>query len=183
MVLTYRIDESDWLVAVNDEWKRFAIANDAPELADGVLNRPIWAFIVDPTTANVYHQLLLRVRAGRTITFPFRCDAPSIRRWMKMRMSALPNDGILFESTVVDTQPSDGGNVWDRRAPRGTDLVTTCSWCKRLKVEDRWEEVDEAVGSLAIFLRDPLPMTTHGMCPPCHASIMESLDAPDPQRG
>jgi hypothetical protein len=182
MILTYRIDSHDRLVEVNDEWKHFALANDAPELIDGVLNRPLWEFISDPTTLNVYHHLLSRVRGGRTINFPFRCDSPSIRRWMRMRMSASPDGEVVFESTVVDSQPFDAGKVWDRRATRGTDLLTSCSWCKRLKVEDRWEEVEEAIGPLGMFMRDPVPLMTHGMCSQCYAGMMESLDALDSPR-
>jgi hypothetical protein len=179
-VVSYRIDRTDRLLEVNDEWKRFAVANDAPELVDGVLNRSLWAFIADATTANVYHQLLSRVRAGHVVTFPFRCDAPALRRWMQMRMSSLANGEILFESAIVETQPTSAGTVWDRRAARGADFLTTCSWCKRMKVEDRWEEVEDAVALLALFLQDRLPMITHGMCPRCYASIMESLDPSTP---
>lgn len=182
MTLTYCIDSDDRLIEVNDEWNHFALANDAPELIDGVLKRSLWEFISDPTTISVYHHLLSGVRAGRTITFPFRCDGPSIRRWMLMRMSGSPDDEVFFESTVVDSQPCEAGKAWDRRATRGTDLITSCSWCKRLKVEDRWVEVEEAIEPLGLFMRGPAPLMTHGMCSQCQADIMGSLDASEPPR-
>lgn len=183
LLVTYHVDRADRLAGFNDEWTRFAIANDAAELVDGALNRPLWAFISDVTTAKVYHQLMQRVRTGRTITFPFRCDAPSLRRWMQMRMSPLPDDAILFESAIVESLPASAGAIWDRRAARGGDLVTSCSWCKRIRVEDRWEEIEDAVELLAVFLRDPLPMITHGMCPDCHTRILSSLTPGEPELG
>lgn len=101
--LTYRIDRGDVIAAVDDAWAPFARANEAPHLAD-VLGRPLWDYVSDDTTRQVYRDLLARVRAGHDVTFPYRCDAPALRRFMRMTMRPAPERGVVFESDVIRTE-------------------------------------------------------------------------------
>ena len=179
-VVVYRLDPEDRIVEVNETWKRFARGNDAAELADGVLGRSLWDFITDSTTATIYRDLLVRVRDGRTMTFPFRCDAPALRRWMRMTMRPLVRRAVLFESEILEEARASAA-LWARYARRGGELVCVCSWCKRVRIDDQhWMETDAAVDALALFIGQPPPMLTHGMCPTCYASMMETL-AGDPR--
>jgi hypothetical protein len=56
---------------------------------------------------------------------------------------------------------------------RDSDLVTMCSWCRRvLAAEDRWKEVEIAIQLLGLFEGDSLPGISHGVCPECYARVM-----------
>ena len=81
----YVIDRANRVVAVDDGWIAFAIGNDAPDLPGRVLGANLWTFIANATVQDLYSALFQRIRAtGREITIPFRCDSPSVRRFMKL---------------------------------------------------------------------------------------------------
>jgi hypothetical protein len=42
-----------------------------------------------------------------------------------------------------------------------------CSWCKRVRQEGRWLDLEEGVQELELLSRGPLPEISHGMCPAC----------------
>ena len=85
--ISYSIDGDDRLRSVNPAFQRFAQANDAPELTEGVAGRPIWDFITGAEVSAVYQELFTRVRTTRrSVSFPYRCDSPAERRdlWMEI---------------------------------------------------------------------------------------------------
>ncbi|HXG86783.1 MAG TPA: hypothetical protein VNJ02_00490 [Vicinamibacterales bacterium] len=113
-VVSYRIDEYDSIAALGDDWVSFAIANDAPHLAD-VTGRSLWDFVSDSTTRQVYRRLLARVRHGHTIRFSYRCDAPLLKRFMQMTMRPAPAGG----SDVRERHGQNGTVRHHQRATRG----------------------------------------------------------------
>ena len=175
--LTYRIDRGDVITAVDDAWAPFARANGAPQLAD-VLGRPLWDYVSDDTTRQVYRDLVARVRAGHDATFPYRCDAPALRRFMRMTMRAAPQRGVVFESEVVRTEARPVPLLLDQK-PAGSSgvIVRVCSWCKRVHVRETWQEVEIAVERLDLFAGGPSPSLTHGMCEDCYARVMQAEGA------
>lgn len=170
--LTYRIDHRDVIAAVDDAWTPFARANEAPHLAD-VLGRPLWDFVSDDTTRQVYRDLAARVRAGHEVTFAYRCDAPALRRFMRMTMRPAPHRGIEFDSVVERAEPRAAVPLFEGTSA-GTSGVTVrvCSWCRRVHVRETWQEVEIAVDWLRLFAGGPMPALTHGMCEDCYARVM-----------
>ena len=148
-LVIYRIDRNDAIVYVNDRWTTFALANDAAELAAAaVIGRSLWDFVCDSTTGTIYRDILVRVRAGRQVTFPFRCDSSSSRRSMRMTVVPAGAGQVQFESEILETDPAAEGLLWNRHATRGDDMVTVCSWCKQVKVGGGWAEIEDAVAAL-----------------------------------
>ena len=65
----------------------------------------------------------------------------------------------------------------DAMVRRDDDLITMCSWCRRVRTApDSWEEVEVAIQLLGLFDRDALPQITHGVCPECTVRVMEAGD-------
>jgi hypothetical protein len=169
--LTYLVDRQDVIAGVSDAWAPFARENEAPELAD-VLGQSLWDHVSDDTTRQVYRDLLARVRRGHEVHFSYRCDAPALRRFMRMTMRAAPDHGVMFESVVERTEvraasPLNGAPAESRGA-----IVRVCSWCRRVHVKETWQEVEVAVERLGLFAGGPAPALTHGMCEDCYARVM-----------
>ena len=172
----YAIDRHDRLVTVNDAWDQFALANEAPELVrDRVVGRWLWDFIGDTMTRHVYAALLVRARDGATPQFHVRCDSPTLRRELELRLTAEPDGAIVFETLPVTITPRPPQALWDRHASR-SGLLRTCSWCKRVEVRREWKEAEDAVVLLGLFEGAPYPEVTHGMCTAC-AERMEAVIA------
>lgn len=85
MATTYIMDPADHIVSVDAAWIEFAEDNGAPALAERVVGQPLWKFIANPAVRELYRTLLRRVRAtDRGVDLPFRCDSPSVQRFMSL---------------------------------------------------------------------------------------------------
>ena len=176
--LTYSLDHRDRIVRVSEAWTRFALENDAPELAaEQVLQRPLWDFLEDLPTRQIYTDLIARVREGRTVRFSLRCDSPTVRRYLQMTVTPADSSRVEFESVVVGVEPRPIQRIWDRRAIRTGAHLRACAWCKRIDVGGKWREIEDALEPLRIFEMERLPDITHGICDACQRA-MEMVTTP-----
>ena len=168
--VVYRIDLNDCLVFFNDQWDRFALENDGSHLTSDKINqRPIWDFIHDAETRHLHEMLLRRVRANHPIAkLPFRCDSPSLRRYMEMDIVPLVDGKIEYRCRVLKTQSRKPVPVISAHAQEGMPLLRVCSWCKKVDVgHNSWLEVEEAIGSLGLFSKAISPRISHTICDGC----------------
>lgn len=168
--ILYQIDGDDRLVCFNEEWERFARANETANLADpAVLRQSLWDFIQDRETRMIYAMMLERVREeDRVIDFSYRCDTPTQRRTLRMELRRQDGDHVLFLSDVVKVEERPAARLIDPTVARSEEYLDICSWCKRVALPTgEWVEVEEATDRLALFERDLLPQLSHGMCPDC----------------
>jgi hypothetical protein len=95
--LLYELNAEDEISSVNEEWFRFALANDGMPLRPSqVLGRPLWDFIGDMETQHIYRLLHRRVRAdGAPVRLRFRCDAPNRRRYLELGITAGPERRLI----------------------------------------------------------------------------------------
>jgi len=175
--IVYRLNSKDEFIYLNEAWSNFAIANNASGLLPArVLGRPLWDFITDQTTSQLYREMLDQVHTGRFMKFNFRCDALERRRYMELAISALDDGNVQFESTTVREEQRPRQDLLDSFATRAADLLRICGWCKRVDVgKGKWGEIEEAVAALRLFERQALPMITHGMCEGCFKTISEEI--------
>jgi hypothetical protein len=173
MQIRYWIDEKDRLLAFDDAWRAFAVENGAPAMAsDAILGRPLAGFCSDPTTNYVWSLLLARARAGVVLDVSIRCDSPDRRRVFRLT-GALEADGrIGMRSLLVSEEARDRVELLDPGRPHSEDLVSCCSWCKKIQLPGgEWVEIEMAVQRLDLLQRDPLPDVSHGICAACRARL------------
>lgn len=173
----YRINSEDRIVSVDAAWDKYAVSNEAPELeGTNVIERKLWEFVADEMTRHIYQQMLVEVRRGRTMAFDFRCDSPDTRRFLEMRMTPLPDDGVQFETLTKLVEERSSQELYRRSSEYIDELVITCSWCKKIKTaENVWHEVEQAIQILQLFDLDPAPHLSHGMCEECYATMTAKL--------
>ncbi len=173
----YRIDRNDRLVTLGGDWDLTAATNDAPELtAQKVINLSLWDFVSGEMLLHVYRQVLILVRTGKSFQFDLRCDSPDTRRFLELRITPEPDGGVLFETVVNRAEVREPQEILRRPAAEGGEIVTTCSWCQKIKTgEDTWHEVEEAVQILCLFDLDPPPQLSHGMCLTCFDTAMREV--------
>ena len=165
--VSYEINAQDTIIVLGGEWVPFALANDAPELAYGIVGRSIWDFIAGSVTRHIYSELLTRVREGRRVVFPFRCDSPSLFRLMSMSMRSVGLGGVRFETEL---------QVWGHHAMApATALpskVRICSWCLRVEVDREWRQPQFALARLDAVMNAEPPLISHGACPTCTEALL-----------
>lgn len=178
-ICCYELDEQLTVVGVDDGWREFALANGAPSMIPppGPLGQSVLAFIADATTAQLYEHLFQRSRATNSvITVPFRCDAPGIRRSLELTIAPQPDSGFVVTSTTIRTENRTPVELFASNRPHSDAQLTACGWCKRVNVQGRWCEVEDAVAELRLFDEAVLPMVSHGICPRCFDEMSALLD-------
>lgn len=176
--LTYAVDVDDCVVEVGDAWSSFALANGAPALTpEAVVGRSLWDFISDPETRYLYQVMFARVRrSDQPIVVPFRCDSPRLRRFLEMRIAPEDRGGLRLITRQLRTEEQEVPVEWQPPGASSGELITNCSWCKKVKVQAGvWIEVEEAVRRLGLFAAGLPPQLTHGICPACHADLHRQL--------
>jgi hypothetical protein len=170
--VVYQLNNRDEVCFVNAAFDEFAVANSGPTAASGtLLNRPVWNFVTDATVQHLYRDLLRRARAGHPIQFEFRCDSPTCRRLLEMKMDCLDDGMVEFRVRTISEDNRPFQALLDPGAARSDALLRLCAWCKKVHLEDVWVEVEEAAARLRLFERPLLPSLTHGICEPCRQTM------------
>jgi hypothetical protein len=168
--VVYRVDRADTIEFVNDAWARFARANDAAQLAEGVLGASLWDYIAGDDVAQLYRDLLARVRmAAVCVEFPFRCDSQQRRRDMHLILAPLEDRKVEFRAVLKSERPhaSPIHLLGPGPATTSDSFVTMCAWCKATKVDGEWVALEEAVQRTPYMLQHPFPSLSHGICDSC----------------
>jgi len=174
---TYDVDEEFRLVSVDGGFAEFAVTNGAPELQPpACLGRSVMTCIADSTTAHVYRKLFdLARREERPVEVDIRCDSPTERRYLKLRLEARSGGyRIRTSPTRVEERPPQV-ILETHRASAGEPL-RMCSWCNRLDADGEWLPVEEAVNALHLMEEATLPPITHGMCEACYGGLQSTFD-------
>lgn len=178
-VLIYRIDSTDTIFSVSENWPTFADANAwggflRPE---DVVGHKLWDFIQGNETRHLYKELFKRVRGSiLSRTIPFRCDSHNERRYLELLIVALPDSQIEITSKILRTEPHNPINLLKLDTPRSMDVVTICSMCKKIKVSpEQWVEIEEGLVDLRLFEADEMPQLSHGLCKSCYQVAMGEL--------
>ena len=133
----YHVDHNDIVVSCDAAWLRFAQEHGAPELdVSRVIGRSLWDFIATAETRSLYHLLVAKSRAAQTsVAVSFRCDGPTCRRAMRLTITPLVDNQLMFTSVLVEEEPRPYVALLDTTLPRSDTYLTLCSWCKQVLVE------------------------------------------------
>jgi hypothetical protein len=166
----YRITPGDLVEFVNDAWIRFAEENGTPTLPQKVIGSSLWQHISGPEVAHLSRQLLAKIREMKTeVSVPFRCDSPSMRRFMRMNIIPLDQGRIEFRTWVEREELVQHPiRLLDPCATQNiAGLIRMCSWCKKIHKNGCWLEIEDAIEQLRLFDPQTIPAITHGICDHC----------------
>jgi hypothetical protein len=168
-MICYRVDERDCITFVSPGWLRFTDENASQLTEAAVIGQPLWRYIAGDDCRQIYRNLFLQIRQhGDTASFPFRCDSPTLRRFMEMKIRPLPRGHLQFEVQRVKDDPQPYCPLIDPKTNRSEQWVTICAWCKQVKLPSgEWIDLVESARALGLFANDDVPNITHGMCLVC----------------
>lgn len=170
----YFLTRSYTIHSIGGGWNDFAEENNAPGLTtDSVIGHSLWDYISDPAVMHFYSGAVKAVlKNGKTISLPYRCDAPDWRRSMKLRLIRSSKELCEVISTTTAMEPRPWVELLDDTMERSEFWLPICSWCKRVGIDDsRWLEVEDAANELSENEVWPLPRMVHVTCPECQAKL------------
>lgn len=177
----YVIDADDAVIAFDGAWTEFARENDAPELAELSSGRQLWSYFGSGEVRELWQLLVGRVRAEQVeARVPFRCDAPSVRRWFEMTITPGDEDTVRFRSVNTFEQVrSTAVPVLDLHAERdqAAPAILLYSWCGRGHDGTRWLDLEELVIEQRLLEQTRVPPISHGSCPECRDVMVATLVA------
>lgn len=178
--LAYEVGSDDRIVSVEGAWDQFAIENGAPGLTrERVLGRPLLHYVSGDAARELVMILLRRAREGAVISVPFRCDAPSRRRFLRLVVRSRADGRVRFDSRVEREEDRPPQPLFDTTLDRDGRFVVLCSWCKRVRSDSGWVEVETAAESLDLFGGASRPRLSHGICEACERSVKASAGEPE----
>ena len=177
--IVYRIDENDLIYWLSPNWLDFATLNFAGDSCHpkNIIGKPLNTFIKCEKTIYLYDLILNHVRNNnKTVSFPFRCDAPELRRGLSFKIIPLANNHVEFRSTLEWTEFRPQVTLLHHSDCRIDDVLSICSICKKVEVEESWEEVEVAMNHFKLGEAKKLPSLSHGYCPECFDTVMNSIN-------
>jgi len=174
----YAINANDRIDYVNEAFEQFARENDAGELTDGaVIGRSLWSFITPNGVEEYYRVLLNNVReTGESLTIPYQCDSPSLRRSMRMRISSESGEIVQFTSWLEKSESREPIFALSSKTNKSERLIHMCSWCKKVGMPGKhWETLETALEDNPDLVHEPYPRFSHGICSNCLAHQEKSL--------
>ena len=169
-VYRYRIDQDDRIVDVDTWWLAFAKENSAAELNESaVLGRSVWNFISDDPTRALYREIHRYVRcSGNPVRVPFRCDSPTLQRYMQLTISKHHDEHLQYESVLLRALPQHRLTALDPQQQRSDSVLTMCSFCKRSLIEPAgWLELENIALQLRLYHQQQVPDLRYTVCPAC----------------
>jgi hypothetical protein len=167
---SYELDADNRLRAVSPAWLQFALDNEAADLArkDRVLGQSVWSFVTGEESRRLYGLIFQRARStGRPVSVPFRCDSPTVRRFMVLEIEPLADGGLRLTGVLERRERRPYAPLLDPHRKRSNETIAICSCCKRAKTSFGWLEVEEAVRRLHLFSSAELPQLEHRLCDDC----------------
>ena len=180
-VFVYSVDADNQLDSVSSDWLSFARENQASHLnADTVIDQPLFHFVTGWETQQLYKMIFDRVRhTRRRVVIPFRCDSPSLRRFMELVVSPCADGHLQLTGRLVRQEEREPVPLFDSSVSRTQDFIVVCSWCKRVEVSERWLDVELALRQLELFNETCLPQISHGICAECMKRVELEIDQAD----
>ena len=171
----YVIDVRDIIESVDSNWLAFARDNGASDLTEGaVVGKSLFDYLDGHETQRLYRIVQDRVRrTGQSVLIPFRCDGPSVRRFMELQVTLLEFGKIEFVGRTIREEERAEVPLFDSTIARGGESVVVCVWCKQVRIErDVWLEVEDAIERMGLFEMLPLPPIAHGVCDECKKLVV-----------
>lgn len=165
----YRLDAQDGIIWVSQTWDGFALANDGNGcLGNGIKGSSLWGHITGDATRMWLKSLISVARnCDKVREVAYRCDSPTERRYMRMRIIPEAGGNVLVEHAIV-------GRVArvHRVHPvyKPSSALLRCSSCGRVLHEGAWVESDHPEIIAQTSHRGLLPVV-YGICDGCKAAL------------
>ncbi len=163
MPVIYLINSENLIVELNQEWDEFASENNGGDLScTEVIGRPLMDFVSGKSTKQYWENIFNKARSdNQATTLEYRCDSPSVKRWMRMEILPLVDGNLRISNDTLSTKERPYPIHFERMSQRGKHTFIRCSLCNKLKIKDIWIEPDE----FAAKHRISTFAVTYGVCP------------------
>jgi len=175
---SYRIDQSDCIYAVGNDWQRVAEYNNEGNNCglNSLQGKSIFEQFGDAETRMIYAKIFTRVRERlQEVRFQIHCDELTVIRILEACIAPLESGHIEVSFRLVKEQRRDPTIILEACGV-GQPIMTMCSYCGDLKDCDGiWQAMESEVNRLDLFSAAVLPKLSHGICPSCAKNFLANI--------
>jgi len=148
----YWLNSEDAIIAVGSTWDTFAGENEGPGVVSGlIVGRSLWEFISgDPTRMWLSSILTLARIRDETVSRPYRCDSPTVKRFMNLEIKKGADGSLHLVHSLVRVEAMSVPCRVNPSPSAGKKMMQRCSVCNRFNTAKGWmeaEDLDTPVGS------------------------------------
>lgn len=155
--VVYSIDSDNLITDVNAAWGDFLSENSEIGAPD-ILGRSLLDFVSGKVTRQFWLRQFDLARERGALSVEYRCDAPGLKRWMRMELRRIEGNGLRIFNELLASEKRPAPVYFLPATQRGKDTFICCSLCSRIKDADRWCEPDGRVSTYRV---------TYGLCQDC----------------
>ena len=169
---SYRLDARDCVASVDSDWLDF---NGKPSGRRPPIS--FWDYISGYEVRHLFKMMFDTARdKHREVSVPFRCDTPTARRFMELKIEPLDEGGLSITGELVHKETRDQVDLLADVERDPERFLEICSWCKRVVLGgDNWVEVEDAVRELGLMSDTSMPTLTHGICFDCMERVEDDV--------
>lgn len=177
--LWYEVDRNNLITALSPNWDAQVLTQKTPKLmSKHLLEQPLHHFIVGDVTLMFTETMLNAARVKQqTIEKPYRCDTPTLKRKMLMRLTPFSEGSVRVEHSLVEAVPWQYSAQFKQgvstpkpseKAPKKhtKGLIKRCSMCNNLRDGDQWITQDVFLHQHPEWIGQTIPVF-YGVCPAC----------------
>lgn len=175
-MITYSLDENNFVIDVGGEWDAFARANQGENLTrEHVIGKSLFDFINGLEIKTIYASLFDRVRSQKKVlSFTFRCDGPFNCRLMSLTIRPRPDQAVCVQTDVLEDTEREEIPLYVVGTPRTSETIAVCCICGNVKsMGDVWVPIEEESVRRNFPGQAALPQLSHGFCPNCFADQLQ----------
>lgn len=141
----YWLNDDDTIIAVGSTWDFFAGENEGREVVSAlIVGRPLWEFISgDPTRMWLSSILTLARIRNETISRPYRCDSPTVKRFMNLEIKREAEGILHLTHTLLRVEAMSAPCRVSPFLGPGKKTVQRCSVCNRFNTVKGWTEAED----------------------------------------
>ena len=164
----YWIDSRDRIIRVSEAWDDFAMANNGDGTrGESVIGKRLWRFIQGDATRMWLDAILGQARiSGNVLVKPYRCDSPTLKRFMQMTVCSDPYGGVRLEHELLRTEAMDAAVEVRFALDHFPETILRCSICNKLNIGKQWHEPDDTAVQRRLVAGSPLKIA-FGVCDDC----------------
>lgn len=162
------VDRHNVIVSVNAAWDDFARDNQGAHLEHGSV---LGLNLLDAVSGRVSRNFTLAVlesarQRERAVSYDYRCDSPSLRRYMRAHVRADEDGAVHYAHEHLYSETFPQRVAFTTAAQRGRDTVLRCSLCNHVRMAGLWRVPECAAG-------DEPCAVVYGVCPSCEQMLKE----------
>lgn len=171
--LYYRLDPKDLIIEVGGPWDDFAKRNNGFRILAGQIEgQNLFSHITGDSTQMLMDVLLAKVRRHQNpVTHPYRCDSPTLKRFMEMTIEPDTYGFLNLRHRLLKSEPIASWAVVDAVVPgrTGQSIVIRCSMCNSVRMGKEWVELETATQQ-GLTIEQGVMRVAYGVCSNCRST-------------